>query len=93
MHIVAQKELSIGKVHLHLEESWDHLKIQLTDNDSFPSEEWERVRYAWEALRDGHIVSDGVCLWQYIEHDFEGAQHSLFEGSIILLSEIDPIFN
>ncbi|GHF92321.1 hypothetical protein [Streptomyces griseosporeus] len=93
MFLVFQKELSNGKVHLHAEESWDHLKIQLIDDDSFPTEEWEAARYAWEKLRDGHIVSDGTSLWQLIEHSYEGAQFSLFEGSVVLLSEIDPIFD
>jgi hypothetical protein len=96
MHIIFQQELGNGKVHFYADESWDQLKFKLTKEDSFPLGEWEAANYAWDALRQGeHIISDGACLWQYlnVEGGFETVTGHLFEGSLVMLSKIDPIFD
>lgn len=92
MFLVFQRELGNGKIHLHYEEDWDHLKIQLSNLDTFPFEEWEVARYTWENLREGHIINDGSFLWQYFEVHPEAGEIPLFEGSIVFLNEINPIF-
>ena len=93
MHAIFQKELGNGKVHMHFDLDWDVLKYELTKLDTFDEQEWDSARYAIEALWNGHIVSDGVCLWQHVDMTREPTDFSLFEGSVVLLNEIDPVFD
>lgn len=99
MYIIFEKSRANGTVAAHFDLNWDVLKYKLTQLDTFPSEEWESRRYAWENLRrgDSPIIDDGAAFWQYFDLETLGFTEKdeleLFNGQVILLNEIDPIFD
>lgn len=92
MVIVFEKSMSEGSVRAHTAGNWDELKLQLMKVDTFPAAEWERARFAWRHLRQGAIIADGANVWRYFEADEMEPCVEIFEGRLLALGEIDPVF-
>lgn len=93
MLVVFEKSLSEGSVRAHVAQTWDELKYNLATNvDTFPVVEWEAAGFGWNRLRQGDIIADGANAWRYFDIDHMSPCTEIFEGRLIALSEIDPVF-
>lgn len=93
MHITFSKSLANGTVSVTSADSWDGLKYQLSKLEHHDTEKWDR-HFAWENFKSGYLIMDSASIWVYVnfeisdKHDFE-----VFEGRLIDLNEVDPIFD
>jgi hypothetical protein len=73
--------------------TWDKLKYQLSKLDHFDTRDWDGHGFAWESFRDGNIINDASALWRYIDIERDDTNDlEVFEGRVVFLIEIDPVF-
>lgn len=100
MHIAFRKSLATGIVSITSSGNWDGLKRQLSELDYHDTEDWDR-HFSWENFRDGRLIKDSTSIWRYInfdpdenfENDGEYSNLTVFEGELVDLQEVDPIFD
>lgn len=92
MHTVFQKALANGATAVHFDYDWSALKYKMTQTEGFGAADWDAHNFSWEQLRNGDIINDGVSLWRYIDLEFADSGIEIFEGRVIFLIEIDPVF-
>lgn len=94
MHIAFRKALSNGVVSITSAGNWDGLKYQLSKLDHHDTPEWDAHNFAWEQFKNGDLIKDSTGIWRYINFEVKD-QYDLevFEGRLIDLFEIDPIFD
>jgi hypothetical protein len=91
MHIAFRKDLGNGTVTMTSAGNWDGLKYQLSKLDYFDTRDWDG--FGLNHLRDGAIVNDGAALWRYVNIEINDVYgFEIFEGRIVSLQEIDPMF-
>lgn len=93
MHIAFRKSLANGMVSVTSAGSWDELKYQLSRLDHHDTEEWD-AHFAWESFNSGNLIKDSCSIWRYVNFENEDIHDAeVFDGRLIDLSEIDPLFN
>jgi hypothetical protein len=94
MHALFRKELANGIVTSYIDLEWDVLKAklaQIAKTDDIPIKAFD-MHFGWDNLRNGYIINDGATLWCYWNDQKNAMRYDLFEGQIVFLEEIDPIF-
>jgi hypothetical protein len=88
-----QKSLTTGIITTYIDESWDILKFKLTGVPNFPIGLFDK-HYGWKYIQNlSVILTDGSYLYQMWDESKEDFNKNWFDGEIILLSEIDPVFD
>lgn len=93
MHIAFRKSLANGIISVTSAGNWDGLKYQLSKLDYHDTEFWDR-RFAWERFRSGSLIKDETGIWVYVNFEvMDKYDFTVFEGELVDLFEIDPIFD
>lgn len=98
-HLAFSKSLATGIVSVTSADDWDTLKYYLSTIDYHDTEEWD-THLAWENFRDGCLIKDSASIWRYLNLNRDenfgvdaAIDFTIFEGELIDLSEVDPIFD
>lgn len=92
MYAFFSKSLTNGKVTFYIDESDDILKAKLADDPDVETELIDR-HFGWEYLRSGTILKGEDNLYQLWDETNHDNKVDLFQGEVVFLSEIDPIFD
>lgn len=93
MYLILQKSNATGRLTSYFHANWDMLKANLISEPEFPTELFDR-HFGWENLQNSTtILNDGDYLYQMWDESRKEYKKDWWEGDIIFLSEIDPIFD
>jgi hypothetical protein len=93
MHIAIRKSLANGATSITTAGNWDGLKYQLSKLECHDTDEWD-AHFAWEDFKKGKLIQDSNGLWRYFSIEMNDIYNKgIFEGKVINLFEIDPMFD